>query len=647
MIKKIMKITYRPEIDGLRAIAVIAVIFYHAKLTLFNIEFFKGGFIGVDIFFVISGYLITAIIIKEYNVKKKFSFLNFYERRIRRILPALLFVMSASIPIAWYILLPVSFIDFSKSIIYSLGFSSNFYFHYSGQIYGADSGLLKPFLHTWSLSVEEQFYIIFPLIFLLFYKSFKKYTLLSLISLFILSLCFAQWGSINISSLNFYILPSRGWELLAGVILAFLENNYSQRKSNKFFDLTMPIIGITLIALSFIFFDDNIMHPSVYTLVPIFGVCLIIWFSNKDDIITKIISSKIFVGIGLISYSLYLWHYPIFAFLRYYGWIWQNSEDLHYKIIKLLSILLIFGLSTITYFFVEKKFRNKNFNTLNALLTISLIFSSILLINISVIFFSGFEKRFHPLLSKYKSEHFYFKGKYNYNNFNHRENVFILGNSYADDLLNLLYFNKDLNKKYYFYTAVSDSQKKSGMYKISCLLDFFKNKSTICDNVSNESQSKKTFSNIEKQYSESDLIILSEEGNSFYLKNEFYELIKYFEADNKNYIVYLDDVVGANLLDSFLIKFNKIPNLYELEDLERAFYQISKNYQKDLLEKIKQIFEYRNIKFITRSSLLCLDILEVCPLIKNNDKLYSDNGHLTNYGAKYFSSKGSIIFKKK
>ena len=148
-----MNIKYRPEIDGLRGIAVAAVIFYHAQITILGDQLFRGGFIGVDIFFVISGYLITSIILKELVTTGTFSFKHFYERRVRRILPALSFVMLASLPLAWLYLLPSSIIDFSKSILYSLGFSSNFYFHYSGAVYGAESGWLKPFLHTWSLSV--------------------------------------------------------------------------------------------------------------------------------------------------------------------------------------------------------------------------------------------------------------------------------------------------------------------------------------------------------------------------------------------------------------------------------------------------------------------------------------------------------------
>ena len=152
-----MKPVYRPEIDGLRAIAVSIVILYHAQIYIFGHQPFKGGFIGVDIFFVISGYLITSIILKELLDTGTFSIKYFYQRRIRRILPALLLVMLVSAPFGWMYLMPDSFIDYSKSIIYSLGFGSNFYFHYSGQLYADDWALYKPFLHTWSLSVEEQY----------------------------------------------------------------------------------------------------------------------------------------------------------------------------------------------------------------------------------------------------------------------------------------------------------------------------------------------------------------------------------------------------------------------------------------------------------------------------------------------------------
>jgi len=387
-----MSIKYRPEIDGLRAIAVGAVILYHAQITILGHQPFKGGFIGVDIFFVISGYLITSIILKELITTGSFHLKIFYERRIRRILPALLFVMLVSLPFAWMYLLPGSFIDFSKSILYSLGFGSNFYFHYSGQQYGAESGLLKPFLHTWSLSVEEQFYILFPIVLLVTFKYFRKYLIYTLILGFIISLELADWGSRNNPSFNFYVLPTRSWELLAGSILAYFKITLGNRSKNKTLNLILPSIGLFLIGHSILFFNDKMFHPSFYTLSPIIGVCLIIWFSHKDELITKILSTKLFVGIGLISYSLYLWHYPIFAFARI---IEFTQESLFNKVI-LVTIAII--LSIFSYFFIERPARNKK-NKLSIILSLILILVSVLVIlNFSVLLKKGYKNRVHQIL---------------------------------------------------------------------------------------------------------------------------------------------------------------------------------------------------------------------------------------------------------
>ena len=171
-----MILKYRPEIDGLRTIAVIAVILYHAQFQLFS-----GGFIGVDIFFVISGYLISSIILKEISDFGRFSFSKFYERRARRILPALFIIMLFTLPWGLRFIYPSNLLDFGYSILSSIGFASNFYFHYSGLEYEAENSLLIPFLHTWSLSVEEQFYIIFPPLVILSFKYLKNYLLHTII----------------------------------------------------------------------------------------------------------------------------------------------------------------------------------------------------------------------------------------------------------------------------------------------------------------------------------------------------------------------------------------------------------------------------------------------------------------------------------
>ena len=623
-----MKLIYRPEIDGLRAIAVGAVILYHAQITIFGYKPFQGGFIGVDIFFVISGYLITSIILKELVTTGTFSFKYFYERRARRILPALLFVILASLPFAWIYLAPSSFIDFSRSILYSLGFSSNFYFHYSGQKYGAESGLLKPFLHTWSLSVEEQYYILFPIVLLIVFKYFRKWLIHILIFGFIISLGLAHYTSKNYSSVSFYFLHTRIWELLSGSILAYLEISKGHRCKNKKLSLILPLTGLILIGQYILFFNDKILHPSFYTLFPVIGVCLIIWFSNKDELITKILSTKLFVGIGLISYGLYLWHYPIFAFSRI------KYDDVNIEKILFIAIIT-FSLSIISYYIFEKTFRNKNysFKTIFSILFFIIIF--LVSFNIYILNF-----KIHPLLTKYGNEHEEFKINYNYNNFNEKkENVFIIGNSYADDLLNLFHYNNELNKKYYFYTALGD--KANNTYQIKCLKKFLLNKNyTYCEN--------NKFSFFETQFNKSDFIILTEGFDELsYKENYFIDVIKLLKDEtNKKFILILDDHRGADILDIYLFKNDKLPNNDDLNKLEKNFYTNSKNFEKNIIKKLKDQFDLMNVKYLTRTEIYCHYKEKKCPLIHNKDKLYSDYGHLTDHGAKFFKNKGNIIMKK-
>ena len=445
-----MKLSYRPEIDGLRAIAVGAVILYHSKINFLNSEIFQGGFIGVDIFFVISGYLITSIILQELKITNDFSFKNFYERRARRILPVLLLVILTSIPFALLILMPGSLVNFSKSVIYSLVFSSNFFFHFSGQIYGAESGLLKPFLHTWSLSVEEQFYIIFPLIIFFLFKRFNKNIFSFLIVTFFLSLLIAIWGSKNYPSFYFYALFSRGWEVLAGSLLAYFEQTLGRRSKKKKINFIFPIIGLILILHSFLFFDDTMRHPSLITISPIIGVCLLIWFSNENEIITKILSSKIFVGVGLISYSLYLWHYPIFAFSRITGVIEADA----FKKIILASI--IFLISILSYFLIEKPARNRKYKFKKILISI-ILFSSILSIfSFYTIYKDGkinkvneyiaeqVSSPLHQSKCKFSSDKSnflddnFFKMNFDYCKKNLGQFILILGDSHSVDLFNSL-----------------------------------------------------------------------------------------------------------------------------------------------------------------------------------------------------------------
>lgn len=363
---------YRPEIDGLRAIAVISVILYHAEFPHGDAYFLAGGLFGVDIFFVISGFLITSLIINEYQTTGRFSIKNFYERRARRLLPALLTITLISLPYAWKYLLPDQLIDFSKSQIASLLFGSNFYWLNTLQKYGAESGLLKPFLHTWSLAVEEQFYIFFPLLFAgIYYWRKSRYTTALLTAGFVFSLLLAEWLTPRNPSFSFYMLPGRFWELLAGSILANILQLHPQEHNNTLFNKTMPIVGLSLIGYSISLTGsklNNLHHPGFATLIPVTGAILIIWFCNGRDPISRALANKLVVNIGLISYSLYLWHYPIFAF----GRIIDSTPSIHNK---LGWILVTFFTSTTTFLLIEQPFRNRKVVPLR-----TLIISIILLI---------------------------------------------------------------------------------------------------------------------------------------------------------------------------------------------------------------------------------------------------------------------------
>ena len=348
-----MNKSYRSEIDGLRGIAVLGVLFYHSEITFKSFQVFPGGFLGVDLFFVISGYLITSLILKEHQSNKSFSFINFYKRRIRRLLPALLTVIFVSSVVSYFYLLPMLFEELFKSVVSSIFFFSNFFFHFSGQAYGAQALSKIPLLHTWSLSVEEQFYLLYPIFLIGILTFIKKKTKLIIIFGILSSLLFASVVNLNHQSFNFYMLPSRIWELLFGALLGTNINQFSFSK-NKKIKKNLAILGFLLIFFSFTFFKDTNNHPTYLTLIPVIGAYLIIQDVDKKNFINKILSGKILVFLGLISYSLYLWHHPIFSFAKIIG-----AEENSF-LLKVLFIIMSIFLAFLTYRFIEKPFREKN-----------------------------------------------------------------------------------------------------------------------------------------------------------------------------------------------------------------------------------------------------------------------------------------------
>ncbi len=342
---------YRGEIDGLRAIAVLAVIFFHAGFKVF-----EGGFVGVDVFFVISGYLITTIILADMN-EGKFSIAKFYERRARRILPALFLVMLCCLPFAWLWLLPNHLKDFCKSLTSISTFSSNILFMKESG-YFATQAELKPLLHAWSLSVEEQYYILFPLFLIALWKLRKRWIFGSLLAIAVVSLIAAQWGTYHKPWETFYSLLTRGWELAIGALIAFYFLYKKEQgefiSSNKVASEALGLFGLVLICYSVFAFDKSTPFPGLYALVPTIGTALIIAFSTSATIAGRFLSTRILVGLGLISYSAYLWHHPLFVFARHRSLTEPGTA------LFLVLTVLSFVLAYCSWRFVEKPFRDKN-----------------------------------------------------------------------------------------------------------------------------------------------------------------------------------------------------------------------------------------------------------------------------------------------
>jgi peptidoglycan/LPS O-acetylase OafA/YrhL len=339
-----MSLKYRAEINGLRALAIIPVILFHA-----DFEIFKKGYLGVDIFFVISGYLITTLILQDL-INNNFSIKYFFERRARRILPALYFIMFITIPFAWILLSRNELGSYLKSLTAIIFFLSNFFF-WTEIPYFANEASLKPLLHTWSLSIEEQFYIIFSFL-LIFIYNLNKHLLIYLFGIiFVLSLSLFFYGSNVAPNANFYFTFTRAWQISIGVIIAYfiINNRFNLSKLSN--DI-LSLFGILIIFYSFFF--DFYLKEIPAALLSTMGAALIIIFGNKDTLVGKFLSINFFVGIGFISYSLYLWHYPIFAFAKNYF----NEINLQ---LKFFLILLSLILSIFSYKIIEKPFRNNNF----------------------------------------------------------------------------------------------------------------------------------------------------------------------------------------------------------------------------------------------------------------------------------------------
>lgn len=602
---------YRAEIDGLRALAVVPVILFHA-----GFELFSGGYVGVDVFFVISGYLITTILIEDIE-SNRFSIANFYERRARRILPALFFVMLVCIPFAWMWMLPSQMRDFSQSLVAVSLFASNILF-WTQSGYFDPAAEDKPLLHTWSLAVEEQYYLLFPIFLILVWRIGKNKAFGMIVVMAAISLLLSEWGWRNKENGNFFLAPTRAWELLAGTLAAFIVQKRGVQKSNF-----LALLGLAAIVFSIFAYDENTPFPSLYALVPVMGVVLLVLYGKKETIAARLLSNKAMIGIGLISYSAYLWHQPLFAFAR----IKSVDEPSH-----LLMALLVSSSIALAYFswkFIETPFRNKG------KINVTKIFVSssaglILAISIGVIGIinSGFPSRYEYTgigVTGNKQLTDYFERKTescsddfsdvdNFNSClttnNQYTDVIIVGDSHALHLMpGLIESNSNLNFKFIYLDGNPFLE-----------YDYFEDVETY-------------FTSTEKNK----IVVFS---MAYYVRHESFDNlysslkhnVKAFSQGGHK-IVFVTDI-PTYLIDAescnFLSKDGKINKNCSIT---RNRYDVQKNIYSSALQRL--VDEHENISIVDLDDYFCDEIS--CSMIVNNALLYSDDDHLNIAGSIYVS----------
>jgi len=333
---------YRADVDGLRAVAVLAVLFYHANIGC------PGGYVGVDVFFVISGFLITGLILKELDTGN-FKLRNFWERRILRILPASAVVTLACLIVGWFILLPLDFRHLGESVIAQAMLAANLYFwRVTGYFTQSE---VHPLLHTWSLAVEEQFYLFFPIVMVMLNRFSRRCLLPAIMLLCGLSIFLCIYGSYTHPSVNYYFLPTRAWELGVGSVLAIIP---AQRAIKAWLAEILGWGGFLAILYAVLFYNSNTRFPGVSALLPVLGTFFIIFANiNSMTSLGKLLALRPIVFIGLISYSLYLWHWPVLAFASYWA-IDPIPQTLH-----ILLLLLSVVLAILSWKYIETPFRKR------------------------------------------------------------------------------------------------------------------------------------------------------------------------------------------------------------------------------------------------------------------------------------------------
>ena len=622
----------RIDIDVLRAISVISVIIFHL-----DYNFFPLGYLGVDIFFVISGYLISKIIIKEIE-NKTFNFKSFYLRRIKRILPALLVVLFTTLFATSIILLTADFRAFNESLLASLGFFPNIYFWITGGYFGTDDAL-KPLLHLWSLGVEEQFYFFFPVVFFFILKIFSKlsskflFIILIVIISYTINVFFISKGHLDP---NFFLFPARIWQFGLGTIAAMLPAlNLKSRLQNSI----LIYLACILIFLNFYRLVPNIPHATLIAL----GTSIILYIGiNRNSYLFKLINTKILIFTGLISYSLYLWHWPVISLMKY-----VNIYGLNYFHI-IFSSILIFFLSVVTWKFVEQPFLNKK-KTKNTLKFIGFSYLFLALTSIAILISKDLPSRYEKLPNNLAKA---VGSTYHCSILNYRK----FGDSYACVINNIkskktevvLFGNSHAHMYGWGLKEALLKKKKKGLTipLNECLPIIDKNISVKC-----LKKAKKYFKAIiDRKEIKTVIIGLTWKSNSLIDENQN----KYsgFKERNKS-LIYLIEKLQENNKKVFLIGPIETPD-YKLASIVSRELAFEKNTKRNLLIPRKKfdskykdtinLFKYKmGENFLESYKLLCDKIN--CYFADVNGANFSDTNHLSYYASKKMKKIFLNIFK--
>ena len=454
---------YRPEIDGLRALAVVPVILFHAGFASF-----AGGYVGVDVFFVISGYLIASIIVEEMR-GGRFSFVTFFERRARRIIPALYAVLLVTLPLGWLFMLPDNYENLGQSVFATVGVSNNVLLWLTSGYWDL-SNEFKPLLHTWSLGVEEQFYFVFPLVMLALVPRGTRTMMWVFAISAVLSLLLAQWFMMSKPVAAFFLLPMRAWELLLGAMFAVTRTpGVPHQVSRGPLASVLAWIGLALILAPVFLYDSRTPFPGVAALPPTVGTLLVIMFASSSNAVGRLLSLRWIVAIGLVSYSAYLWHQPLFAFIRLLSaehpaaWVWAAA------------IAATGVLAFLSWRFIEQPFRSRERFSRTAIFAMTIVVGAVLGgAGLAIDRTSGFPERVPAIggatdgggrqaratyvdrVYSLRTERFADDG---------RTKVLVLGNSYARDFVNMVYENGYMKHCEISYEPVV------GLREFSCVRD--------------------------------------------------------------------------------------------------------------------------------------------------------------------------------